>query len=174
MFLKLIPIAAALVVTAASAQSGNTYAEIGGVYARYEEPGAWFTSGVVNVKLGVNLNESVAIEAMVGKSLSDTNFYAGNTRVSARIDSMVSGFVKLKAPLSRDVDIFGRLGYTQGKISANSRFGSGWSSGSSVSYGGGLQFNTSATSYVNLDYMSYFSGSGVTVNGIGANVGMKF
>jgi hypothetical protein len=171
---KLIPIFAAFFVTAASAQSGSSYAEIGGIYARYDEPGAWFTSAVGNVKLGYNINENLAVEAMVGRSLADTNFYVGSTLISARIDSMVSGFLKVKAPLSSSTEVFGRFGFTNGKISANSRFGSGWASGTSASYGGGIQFNTTPTSYFNIDYMSYYSGSGVTVNGMGANVGFKF
>ena len=174
MLKKLIPLAAVFAVTAASAQAGSTYAEIGGIYARYEDSGVWFTSGVGNVKLGVNLSEHVAVEGMVGKSLADTTFYYGGTRVTARIDSMLSGFVKVKSQLSQDVDLFARLGFTQGRISANTRFGSGWMSGSSVSYGAGLQFNTSSTSYLNVDYMSYYSGSGITVNGLGVNLGVKF
>jgi hypothetical protein len=171
---KLIPIFAAFFVTAASAQSGSSYAEIGGIYARYDEPGAWFTSAVGNVKLGYNINENLAVEALVGRSLADTNFYVGSTLISARIDSMVSGFLKVKAPLSSSTEVFGRFGFTNGKISANSRFGSGWASGTSASYGGGIQFNTTPTSYWNIDYMSYYSGSGITVNGMGANVGFKF
>jgi hypothetical protein len=174
MFKKLVPLATALVATVAGAQTSSSYVEVGGVYARYDEPGAWFTSGVGNVKLGVSLSESLAIEAMAGKSLGDTNFYYGRTPISARIDSMVSGFVKFKAPASHDVDVFARLGFTRGQVSANTPFGSGWASGTSFSYGAGLQFNTSSTSYMNLDYMSYFSGSGVTVNGMGLNFGVKF
>ncbi len=171
---KLVPIVAALFVTTASAQNGAAYAEIGGVYARYSEPAAWFTSGVANLKLGYNINENFAIEGMVGRSLVDTNFYAGSTRVSARIDNMISGYVKVKAPLSQNAEIFGRFGFTNGSISANTRFGSGWVSGSSASYGGGVQFNTSTNTYFTLDYMSYYNGNGVSVTGAGANIGFKF
>jgi hypothetical protein len=52
-----------LVITGASAQAqiSNGYVEIGGIYARYQETGGWFTSAVGNAKVGVNINDNISL-----------------------------------------------------------------------------------------------------------------
>ena len=165
-----------LVITGASAQAqkSNGYVEIGGIYARYQETGGWFTSAVGNAKVGVNINDNISLEAIVGTSLYDTNFYVGRTLVSARIDSLFGGYVKGKVPISPNADIFGRFGVAQGQVSASSAYGSGWASGTGLSYGGGLQFKLDNSSYVAIDYMSYYNKSGTSATGLGLNYGFNF
>jgi hypothetical protein len=152
----------------------NNYIEFGGIYARYQEPSGWFTSGVAMARLGVNINEWIAIEGMAGTSLTDTNFYVGSTLVSARFDRVAAVHGKFSAPLSTSTSVFGRMGVASGQVSASTTYGSSWASGVDLSYGGGVQVDLNSTQYILIDYMSYYGKNGVTSNGLGATFGMRF
>jgi outer membrane immunogenic protein len=165
-----------LVISGASAQiqKTNGYIEIGGIYTRYQETSGWFTSAVGNAKLGVNITDNLSLETIVGTSVYDTSFYAGRTLVSARIDSLFGGYLKGKVPISPNADIFARVGFAQGQVSASTSYGSALGSGTGLSYGGGLQFKLDNASYLAVDYMSYYNRYGTSVTGLGLNYGFNF
>jgi hypothetical protein len=152
----------------------NNYVEFGGVYARYQEPSGWFTSGLAMARLGVNVNEWIAVEGMAGRSLTDTNFYAGSTLVSARFDRVAAIHGKFSAPLNSTTTVFGRVGFANGQVSASTAYGSAWASGVDLSYGVGAQVDLNSTQYILVDYMSYYGKSGVTSTGLGAALGIRF
>lgn len=152
----------------------NNYIEFGGIYARYQEPSGWFSSGIAMARIGVNINEWIAIEGMAGTSLTDTNFYVGSTLVSARFDRVAAVHGKFSAPLNTSTSVFGRMGIASGQVSANTAYGSAWASGVDLSYGGGVQVDLNSTQYILVDYMSYYRKNGVTSNGLGATFGMRF
>ncbi len=152
----------------------NNYIEFGGLYARYEEQFGWFTSGVAMARLGTNINESIAIEGMVGTSLADTNFNVGATSVSARFDRVAAVHGKISAPLNATTSIFGRMGVAGGRVSANTAYGSAWASGVDLSYGGGVQIDLNSNQYFLVDYMSFYSKNGITSTGFGATFGLRF
>ena len=152
----------------------NNYVEFGGIYARYQEPSGWFTSGVAMARLGVNINEWIAVEGLAGASLVDTNFYVGSTPVNARFDRVAAVHGKFSAPLNTSTSVFGRIGIASGQVSASTAYGSAWASGVDLSYGVGAQVDLNSTQYILVDYMSYYGKNGVTSTGVGATFGMRF
>lgn len=152
----------------------NNYIEFGGIYARYQEPSGWFTSGVAMARLGVNINQWIAVEGMAGTSLTDTNFYAGSTLVSARFNRVAAIHGKFSAPLNSSTSVFGRMGIANGQVSASTAYGSAWASGVDLSYGVGAQVDLNSTQYILVDYMSYYGKGGVTSTGLGATFGIRF
>lgn len=152
----------------------KNYIEFGGIYARYQESSGWFTSGVAMARLGVNINDWIAVEGMAGTSLADTNFYVGSTLVSARFDRVAAIHGKFSAPLNSSTSVFGRMGIASGQVSANTAYGSAWASGVDLSYGVGAQVDLNPTQYLLVDYMSYYGKNGVTSTGVGATFGMRF
>jgi opacity protein-like surface antigen len=70
--------------------------------------------------------------------------------------------------------LFVRAGVTSATVTASSRYGYGWSSGSDFSYGGGAQFNFTKNVYGQVDYMSYYNKNNVTAVAPSISVGYKF
>jgi hypothetical protein len=156
------------------AEDNKTYIELSGVYGKYQETNGWFTTGMGALKLGVNLTDNFSIEGLVATSLADTNFYVGTTLVSARIDNIYGGYLKVKAPASSSVDFFGRIGVAGGQVSASTTYGSSWLSDTGLSYGGGVDIKLEEKSYVSIDYTSYYNKSGISVRGFGIGYGFRF
>jgi len=161
-------------ITNVNAEENKTYIELGAVYGKYQETYGWFTTGMGSLKLGVNLTENISIEGLVATSVADTNFYVGSTLVSARVNNLYGGYLKVKAPTSSSVDLFGRIGVAGGQVSASSSYGSSWASDTGLSYGGGLDIKIDEKSYVIVDFTSYYNRSGITVTGFGVGYGFRF
>jgi hypothetical protein len=171
--LSLIALASILAIPfSASAESADKgYIEAVAAAPKYTESGGgWATPVVGLVRIGANLSDIIAIEA-----------FAGTTVVSAKVgnavfrfDSVFGAYVKAKTYIGSDLEIFGRVG---GASASASVTGSGFvavANGSGFSYGGGIQYNLTNTTYLTADYMSYYSATGVTVAGPAAGIGMKF
>ncbi len=87
-------------------------------------------------------------------------------------------YVKPKVMLANSFELFGRLGYADTRLRASANVAgfsaSGSSSGSSVSYGLGANFNIAPRAYVGVDYMSYYKKDDVKINGVTVSVGYRF
>ncbi|NDE11543.1 MAG: hypothetical protein EBZ95_13440, partial [Chitinophagia bacterium] len=74
--------------------------------------------------------------------------------------------------------IYAKAGATNGTVSASASFGgnfaSAFASGTSPSFGAGVQANISKETYASLEYMSYYNRNSVTIAGPSINVGYKF
>lgn len=174
---KSTAIALALLASIGSAQANDqtgAYVETVVTYARYEEPSIWFTNGVGALRLGYNFSSNFAVEVMGGTSLSSTNFNVGSTAVSAKFDSLGAAYLKAKAPVNDQFSFFGKLGVASGKVSASSAYGSGWVSGTDISYGVGMQIKVANKVYLTTDYTSYYSKNSVSITGLSAGVGFEF
>lgn len=128
--------------------------------------------------LGYELNPNLAVEGMVAFGMSDATVKVNGvsaTGVKLEIDNAFGLYLKPKAKLNDQVEIFGRVGFARvkGTISA-AGFGSESDSDSSFSYGAGLSYAINPTTSLNADYMQYRSKDGFKVNGFTFGVGFKF
>ena len=166
------------IVIASGALSANaqdkSYFEIGIANAKFNEPDIWFTSPVAFIKWGVNINDTLATELQIGKSIQDTNFRAYNVPFTARLDSMIGGYFVGSAPLDEKVSLYGRLGFTKGEISASNAYASSNASDTGLSYGGGVRFNFGKSSYMTIDYTSFYNSSGTSVTAPSLSFGSTF
>ena len=69
-------------------------------------------------------------------------------------------------------EVYARLGYFRGEISASGAGLRVSSTGSDFSYGLGAAFNVSKDTAITLDYTVFYDKSSITVNGFG--VGLRF
>lgn len=169
----------ALAVLAASsgvfAQStDNFYAEVGYGAIKYSEPGAWATPGVATFKVGMNINPNLAIEGMYGTTANNATFNVGSTVVTFKYDNIYGAYLKGKAEVAPNLEVFGKVGITGASISASIPGYAISDSGSDFSYGAGLQYSFSKTVYVQADYMSYYNKNSISVKGPSVSVGFKF
>jgi hypothetical protein len=74
--------------------------------------------------------------------------------------------------------LYGKAGFTNGTVTVSASVpgysASAWSSATSASYGVGAQFDVSPTSFVAIDYMSFYNKNNVTIAGPSISYGVKF
>ena len=150
------------------------YAELGLAQAYYKESSVNFSNAMGTLKAGYNINRHIAAEVMAGGNLNSAGFYYGTTKVDAYVSGAYGAYGKISLPLSDAFSLFIKLGVTSATVSASTRYGSGYSSNSDISYGGGAQFNFTPNVYGQFDYTSYYNKNGVSVVAPSVSVGYKF
>ena len=158
----------------AYAEEGKMYLEPFIMRAYYNEPLLSFYHGMTGLKVGYNIDKNIAIEAMGATNIGSASGYVGSTYITAQVSGAQGIYLKLKSDNPNGFNVYGKFGTTSGTVTASSAYGSVWTSGYSTSYGAGLQFEDKSNTYYTVEYMSYYSNSGVTVGGPSASIGLKF
>jgi len=164
----------ASVASADESDKSGFYFESGLMYSKYEEPAGWFTNVPLVIRIGTSFSENLSVEGTFGTSIADTDFYAGSTLVSARVNSLYSLGMKYELSPKEETTVFGKLGVGSGTLSASTSYGSAWSSGTDIQYGVGIRTNSGAKNYWSLDYTSYYNKSSVTLTGLSLTYGTRF
>lgn len=157
-----------------NAQSNKSYFEVGVVNAKYDESPFYFTSPVAFFKWGVQINDTLATELQLGRSIQDANFVAYNTSVKASFDSMIGGYLVGNVPLDNKASLFGRVGFVKGQVSISTAYGSASDGDSGLSYGVGARFNLDKSNYLSIDYTSFYKKTGVSITGPSLSFGSTF
>jgi hypothetical protein len=150
------------------------YAELGLIQAYYKEPTANFNNSMGAATLGYSINKYASVEIMGAGSLNEANFNYRGTNINAKTSSAFGGYVKGTLPIEDKFGVFVKAGATNGTVTASSAYGSAWSSGTSFSYGGGVEFNFTKNVYGIAQYMSYYDRNSISINGPSIGVGYKF
>lgn len=169
--------AIALTVFGASAQSAKSKfsAEIGYTAIDYAEPGvSGVKPSVVRTIFGYEVNENLALEGMLGFGAANGSATVLNVPVDLKIDSLYGLYIKPKAMVAENLEIFGRFGYATSKATASARGVSFSTTNSTASYGVGVSYFLSPSTALSLDYMSYYDKDGVSAKGVTLGVGFKF
>jgi len=140
--------------------ASETYIGVSYLQGYYRETAANFNNSLVGVRVGENVSENVGAEFFAATSANQANFYVGSTYVQAKVNNAYGGHIRLRTTPSNGLFGYVRLGVAHGTVSASTRYGSGWTSGTSASYGAGLEFDLSPKMFVQLDYSSYYSNPG--------------
>jgi hypothetical protein len=154
------------------------YAQLGLAQAYYKESSGNFNNSMGALMAGYNINKYIAAEVMAAGNLNSANFQSGNVIYNAKVSSAYGGYAKFSLPVNDDFSLFARIGATNATLQATgtngTRSASAWSSGTDYSYGAGAQFNFTKDVYGQVDYMSYYNKSSVTVTAPSISVGYKF
>jgi len=171
----LTAVAAVAACAAAQAQTATPfYAEVGYTGITYEEPAAKAHPGMLRGIFGWEASPYVAVEAMGAFSAHDDTVDLAGTNVDVKVEHSWGLYVKPKLKLGSTVELFGRLGFTESRIKASSRWGSASDTGNDVSYGIGLNFAFTKAMYGAVDYMRYYDKDSVTIDGYTVGLGFKF
>lgn len=128
----------------------------------------------IGAKFGTFINKNLAVEARLGVGLSDDSIRALGVPVDVKVENFYGVYGKGILPLSDQASVYGLLGYTQGKLKAQSPFSSGTSSDSDVSYGVGGDFAVTPTVSLNAEFARLFKGGNFKVDGLTFGVSFKF
>jgi len=162
---------------AQGAPSGNEtfYGEIGYAYVPFNSAGYNLGSfGIGLIRGGINIHKNFSAEALIGVGITDASFYVGSTLITTKINNMYGFYAKPKFQVADNVELFGRVGYTNVDVTASSRYGGVTGNSGSLSYGLGAQVDFNKSVYGQLDWMSYYGKNGDTGRGPSISVGVKF
>ncbi|GAB3189239.1 porin family protein [Hydrogenophaga aquatica] len=162
---------AILGAAALGAQAQGMYGEIGYSGLKAKVNGASPKPDALRAIVGVDYNDNLAFEGMVGFGLNDDS--ASN--VAADLKSTYGLYVKPKVKLGERVELFGRAGWAHSKVAVASNTGfSGTRSSGDFAYGVGVGYQITNAMSVNADYMRYFNKSGLKVDGYTIGLGFRF
>ena len=165
---------------AAGLDNHELYGELGLSLLSYKVSTYGISSRPVMVRAiaGYDFHPNLALEAMLGLGLggrSGVGYYGSTYNVSA--GTMLGVYAKPRITMG-DIEVFGRLGLTN--TSSSVRGYNGTDGGASFSYGAGVKYMTQWAAMdnreisINVDYMSYYSGSGLKYTGLTVGAGMQF
>ncbi len=179
-FKCILLISSLMLASTAQAQTDDEKNYLEGVVLRvyFKEPGFNFYHGMGGIRFGHKFDKNFAIEGLAVSALGTPAGYIGSVYVTSKVSHAYGVYAKVQSDPSNGYSVYGKVGATSGTVTA-SAYVSGysataWSSGTSSSYGGGVQIDTAKNQYVGFDYMSYYSKNGATISGPSVNFGWKF
>jgi opacity protein-like surface antigen len=179
---KIIALAAALIGTAAFAQSKSNdnsyYTELGLNMLQYTIADLSFSNAnSFGARLGKNLTENFAVEGVYSSGMGDSSYSSTTTGALTYKQTGSYGlYIKPKAKITDELELFGRIGYfrSSGTLTSSLTRKSEDSSENAVSYGLGVSYNISKNVYTSLDYMQWYKKDSTDIKGFGLNVGFNF
>ncbi len=174
-----VALACLFVAGAAQAQQARPaaspwYGEIGYTAAKITSDDATWHPGAVRGVVGYDINPNVAVEGMVGIGAHDDSATVLGVSVEGKIKNSYGLYVKPKFNVTPEVEVFGRVGFARTKVSASAMGSTFTSSDTDLSYGAGVNYSLSRTTYLGVDYMRYYNKDGVKADGLTVGVGMRF
>ncbi len=155
-----------LVATAgmASAQTAakDFYVEGGLLGLKFADSTSSNTPMLARLVVGKEINQNLAVEGLAGVTLRKDEDLSATT---------VGAFLKPKMEVSKDVELFARVGVTH----TGTKYNSGSYSTTKAAYGFGAQMQLSKDVYGQVDYMHYAKdGLGTNARRFTVSVGTRF
>ncbi len=165
-----------LVAVAAQAQANKSefYGELGLTSVTYKESGYSIKPTMIRAIGGVDVHPNFAVEGMLAIGATNDTVRIQNVNLTGEIDNAYGIFLKPKATLAPNLEVFGRLGYVKTKISASIPGYAISDTGSDTAYGLGVSYKFSESLSLNADYMSYYNKNAVKGTGFTVGLGMRF
>ena len=165
----------------AQTQEPRLYGELGYTNLKLSEEGFSGTAGLLRGIVGYTVHPNFAVEGMLGFGVKDAKDRIDSgvpMDVTMKAKQAFGVFLKPKAQVTDDLEVFGRVGYVNTKIDlavtdATGSF-SGSDSDSDVAYGFGASYRVAPQAYVTLDYMNYYKKDGFKADGFTLGVGYRF
>ena len=181
--MKLTIIAAALAVAAPLAVAGVAQAdapagtlEVGYTRADFKVTGANdFGVNTVELRGGLQFNKNFGAEMEGGFGVGSTNITAYGNTGTVKQDWQVAFYGVGYVPVSKDVDLFARLGYGRTQLNISGPGGSGAGQANGAAAGVGMRFFPgSGKNGIRVDYTHYFYNAGTTGDAFGVTYVRKF
>lgn len=181
--MKRLTVTLSALVLAAGANA-QTYVEVG--YTSTDYSNSVVVSGhsyditaspsAIRGIVGHEFTPNFSLEGMLGLGLSSSNLSVSgiSTPVDLKIDSIYGVYVKPKAQVSPDLEVFARVGYAHVRGTSSYQNTSSSSSGNSFSYGLGMSYAINKQMSVNFDAMSYYDKNSASATGTTIGIGYKF
>jgi len=167
---KSLMLAACLLST--SAMAAENYAGVQYAMVTYSESDIPdFNPSALVARVGHNFNKNFAVEGRFGIGIADDSNTISGIPVSVEVDQFISVLAKGSLPLGAGANVYGLIGYTDGKITANAFGFSSSASESDTSFGLGIEFGKGDTTG-SIEYVNYIDKNDGSLTSI--NLGVNF
>ena len=139
------------------------------------EDGAKLKPAMLSATVGYDLHPNFAVEAMLGLGAKKDSATDGTNSGSIKYKHAYGVYLKPRYQLSQEFEIFGRAGFTHGKLEgSDSTGGNGNVSGGTFSWGLGGNYAIDKQLYLTASYMNFYKKDGLKIDGFNLGVGYKF
>lgn len=132
----------------------------------------------IGAYIGYELNENFAAEGLIGTGLGGTdvkvNGASQSNPVTSKTDYLYGAFLKPRAKLNDEFEVFGRLGYIKGKVTSSNSSASSSDVKGDWAYGVGANYYFNKTTYISASWMNLYRKDGVKSDGWTVGLGIKF
>ncbi len=169
----LITLLTVLAAGSTSAQSMNKdseyYGEIGYTPISINASTVTLKPKLLRFIVGKDIDKNFSVEGMYAATASKDSYQSSDVSASA-----YGIYLKSKMEISKDTDVFARIGRVKSETKETWTGGSASSSSTDASYGLGVQTKFTKDVYGQIDYMSYYDKYSTTSKGFTVSVGMRF
>ena len=134
--------------------------------------------GAVVGYIGYDLHDNLALEGSmslgVGSSDTTVNGASQSNPVSTKINHGYGVYLKPKIKVNESVEVFGRLGFAQGKSTSSTATASSTQTKSDSSYGLGLNYALGTKTYLTATWMRLYDKDNTKSTGMTVGVGYRF
>jgi opacity protein-like surface antigen len=148
--------------------------EIGYTSLRLEDGTSRFRPDSLRGIVGYEIGPNVAIEGMAAFGVRDDTATVLGASVDGRVSHSYGLYLKPKASLGSQLEVFGRVGVTRSRYSVAPGGLPATDSASDFSWGAGVNYSLSPTTYIGLDYLRLLDKGGIKANGVTLGLGMRF
>lgn len=171
--LTLIALASAATAQVAQPNPSPLYGELGYTWIKAKEAGYELKPGVLRGIIGYEFSRFAAVEGMLGVGVQDDSVRFMGVDVTGEVERAFGVYVKPKFNVTRELEVFARLGYADVKVKASALGISATDSDSDFSYGVGASYTFNRI-YTALDYMVYHDKDGAKADGFTLSIGYRF
>jgi Outer membrane protein beta-barrel domain len=132
---------------------------------------------MAGVVLGYEFHPNFALEGMAATNLDADTISLNGADVagtSLKVKRAYGFFLKPKAMVTPELEVFGRLGWIESKTSGQVNGYNLTDTDDDLAYGLGINYHFNKTTYGSLGYTSFYDKQGARTRGATLAVGMKF
>ncbi len=133
---------------------------------------------IIGAYIGYGLHENIAVEGLVGTGLGGAdvkvNGASQSNPVTAKNDYLYGAYLKPRAKVNDDVELFRRVGYVKGKTTSSVLSLSAAETTSDWAYGVGANYYLTKQTYVTASWMSLYRKDSTKTDGWTIGLGLKF
>lgn len=149
-----------------ASEVGTKYFEVGYAQISYKESGiSTYSIPAVKGTFGYVVSNGIALEGYLATGVGDDTQTYRIVPIKLSIDSMYGTYVRPFLKISESAEIYGRLGFSEVKLTGSNGNVRINATGNDFSYGVGAAYSVSKTTQMVFDYMMYYSKGDIKITG---------
>lgn len=174
-----LSLAAGLLVPGAiqAQEASNAYGAVGVSNLRWSDPEGTLdgvNNSAIAFTFGYKVMKHLAIEAQLGAGVTDDKVTVDGSQVTLKNKEFYGVYLRPYLPVSDTIELYGRVGYFSGKLSASGNSVSDTDRKNDMAYGIGAAFALSKSMSATIEYNQWFDKDDIKVSGFGIGIRSSF
>ena len=131
-------------------------------------------NSAIALTLGYRVMKNLAIEGQVGTGLGDDTVTVNGTRITVKNKEFYGVYLRPYIQATDSIELYGRLGYFSGKLSASGQGVSESDRKNDTAFGVGAAYSLNKSLAITLEYNQWFDKDDIKVSGFGLGIRSNF